>query len=100
MTSAELASFACKQCDRIFDDGRKLGGHVRQSHPSRVKDSSILLSDAAGEDELAAKVLEMWENGAGPYAIVTSLRLHPKFVKEVLKEYDELTNEWKKFREA
>jgi hypothetical protein len=73
---------------------------VRQSHPNGMKGSPIRLSASAEEDELAAKGLEMWERGAGPYAIVTTLRVHPRFAKEVLKEYDELTNEWKNFREA
>jgi len=48
----------------------------------------------------ASKVLEMWKGGAEPFDILTSLKLHPRFVKEVLKEYDELLNEWKRFKEA
>ncbi len=45
---------------------------------------------------MAARVLEMWREGMEPYSIVTSLRVHPLFVRSVLKEYDELLSEWRK----
>ena len=45
-------------------------------------------------------VLELWKSGSDPLAVISSLRVHPRFVKEVLKEYDELLNEWKRFKEA
>ena len=48
----------------------------------------------------ASKVLEMWKGGAEPFDILTSLKLHPRFVKEVLKENDEILNECKRFKEA
>ena len=54
----------------------------------------------SADDEAAARVLELWKAGEDPIAIVTTLRVHPRFVKEVLKEYDELINEWKKFNAA
>lgn len=25
--------FKCKYCDRKYDDGRKLGGHISRAHP-------------------------------------------------------------------
>ena len=49
-----------------------------------------------GEGEMAARVLELWRRGTEPYSIVVSLRVHPLFVRSVLKEYDELLSEWKK----
>jgi len=49
---------------------------------------------------MAARVLEMWREGTDPYKIVISLRVHPLFVRSVLKEYDELLNEWKQSSEA
>jgi hypothetical protein len=54
----------------------------------------------SADGESAARVLEMWKQGDDPLGIVSTLRLHPRFVKEVLKEYDELLTEWKKFKEA
>lgn len=44
--------------------------------------------------------MELWRAGEDPITVVETLRVHPRFVKEVLKEYDELLNEWKKFKEA
>ena len=98
---AELATFTCKVCGKTFNEGRRLGGHVRQAHsvprPSpQGEDRDIGRMDGAS----ASKVLEMWKDGAGPFEILTSLKLHPRFVKEVLKEYDELLNEWERFKEA
>ena len=52
------------------------------------------------EGEYAARVIELWKAGEDPITVVETLRVHPRFVKEVLKEYDELINEWKKFKEA
>ena len=54
----------------------------------------------SADGEYAARVLELWKDGEDPIAIVETLRVHPRFVKEVLKEYDELITEWKKFKEA
>ena len=104
MSSPELASFACKYCGRVFDDGRKLGGHVRQSHP-RLTNSSPLVATPTEirpsiDDEMAVRILESWRAGMEPLELVTTLRVHPRVVKEVLKEYDELLNEWKRFKEA
>ena len=59
-------------------------------------DSTLIVADG----EVAVRVLELWRAGVEPLEIVTTLRVHPRFVKDVLKEYDELMNEWKKFREA
>src|SRR5271170_2482824 len=98
MTPAELAQFHCRYCGKIFSDGRRLGGHVRQSHPV-VKPGVVqqaAMQSADGEN--AARVLELWKEGEDPITIVETLRVHPRFVKEVLKEYDELINEWKKFK--
>jgi hypothetical protein len=100
MTPAELAQFSCKYCGKSFNDGRRLGGHVRQAHPvlrnSPVQQASPLSADG----ELAAKVLELWKSGDDPLTVVATLRVHPRFVKEVLKEYDELITEWRKYKEA
>ena len=38
----------------------------------------------------------MWKGGRDPFSIVSSLRVQPGFVRKVLKDYDELLNEWKK----
>ncbi len=100
MSTAKLAVFACKFCGKGFDDGRKLGGHVRQSHSVQKRDSIVASPAPAGEGEIAARVLEMWKNGTEPFTIVLNLKVHPRFVREVLKEYDELLNEWRKFKEA
>lgn len=100
MTPAKLADYPCKYCGKSFSDGRRLGGHVRQSHQV-VKPGTIQHSVAPFADgEFAARVLELWKDGEDPITIVETLRVHPRFVKEVLKEYDELINEWRKFREA
>lgn len=100
MTPAELAQFPCKYCGKNFNDGRRLGGHVRQAHPV-VRPGALLQTTAASVDgELAAKVLELWQAGDDPLTVVATLRVHPRFVKEVLKEYDELITEWRKFKEA
>jgi hypothetical protein len=101
MTPAELAAFHCKYCGKSFSDGRRLGGHVRQSHPV-VKPGSGLqkVAQPSADGEFAARVLELWKAGEDPITIVETLRVHPRFVKEVLKEYDELITEWKKFKEA
>ncbi len=96
MATAQLAKFTCKYCGRGFDEGRKLGGHVRQRHQKAL----LAQSPISGEGEMAARVLEMWKGGTDPYSIITSLRIHPMFVSGVLKEYDELLNEWKKSSEV
>jgi len=73
---------------------------VRQSHQV-VKSGDSQQAEAPSTDgEFAARVLELWKDGEDPITIVETLRVHPRFVKEVLKEYDELINEWKKFKEA
>jgi len=100
-SEAELAVFTCKVCGRAFTEGRRLGGHVRQAHPPPKLEPQGNTRDAEKMDGVtASKVLEMWKDGAEPFEILTSLKLHPRFVKEVLKEYDELLNEWKRFKEA
>ena len=96
MAAPQLARFICQYCGRSYDEGRKLGGHVRQAHQKILPVKSPL----SGEGEMAARVLEMWREGTDPYKIVISLRVHPLFVRSVLKEYDELLNEWKNSSEA
>lgn len=100
MSPAELAVFTCKYCGRTFADGRRLGGHVRQSHPVMKPGTTQQAPRPTSEGECAARVLELWKAGEDPLTVVETLRVHPRFVKEVLKEYDELMNEWKKFKEA
>ena len=100
MSPAELAEFHCKYCGRTFGDGRRLGGHVRQSHPVMKPGITQQAPRPFSEGECAARVLELWKAGEDPITVVETLRVHPRFVKEVLKEYDELINEWKKFKEA
>jgi len=100
MASAKLAEFSCKYCGKTFSDGRKLGGHVRQVHPVVKPGTNQQAAALSTDGESAARVLELWKGGDDPLSIVTSLRVHPRFVKEVLKEYDELINEWQKFKEA
>jgi C2H2-type zinc finger len=98
---AVLAVFTCKVCGKTFNEGRRLGGHVRQAHPTpkpSVQEEERVIGDLDGMK--ASKVLEMWKGGAEPFEILTSLKLHPRFIKEVLKEYDELLTEWKRFKEA
>ena len=98
---AELTVFTCKVCGKTFDEGRRLGGHVRQAHSAPKSEAQMEKGDVGGLDgESASRVLEMWKGGAEPFDIVTSLKLHPRFVKEVLKEYDELLTEWKRFKEV
>ena len=98
---AELAVFTCKVCGKTFNEGRRLGGHVRQAHPTPKPGAQGEKRDVGDLDGVSAsKVLEMWKGGAEPFDILTSLKLHPRFVKEVLKEYDELLIEWKRFKEA
>jgi hypothetical protein len=98
---AELAVFTCKACGKTFNEGRRLGGHVRQAHPTPKPGAQEEKHDIGNLDGVSAsKVLEMWKGGAEPFDILTSLKLHPRFVKEVLKEYDELLMEWKGFKEA
>jgi hypothetical protein len=98
---AELAVFTCKVCGRTFDEGRRLGGHVRQAHPTQKPAAQEEKRDTGDLDGVSAsKVLQMWKGGAEPFDVVTSLKLHPRFVKEVLKEYDELLTEWRMFKEA
>jgi hypothetical protein len=98
---AELAVFTCKVCGKTFNEGRRLGGHVRQAHPTPKPVAQGEKRDIGDLDGVSAsKVLEMWKGGAEPFDILTSLKLHPRFVKEVLKEYDELLIEWKRFKEA
>jgi len=96
MTETQLARFTCRFCGKGFNDGRKLGGHVRQAHQKAIQPQSPI----SGEGEMAARVLEMWKEGNEPYSIITSLRVHPIFVRGVLREYDDLLNEWKKSSEA
>ncbi|HUI00332.1 MAG TPA: C2H2-type zinc finger protein [Nitrososphaerales archaeon] len=100
MTPAELAQFHCKYCGKTFSDGRRLGGHVRQLHPVVKPGSTTHATAPLAEGETAARILELWKAGDDPLTVVATLRVHPRFVKEVLKEYDELINEWKKFKEA
>jgi hypothetical protein len=100
MSPAELADFPCKYCGRSFSDGRRLGGHVRQSHPVVKVGAVQRVGTPLMEGEYAARVLELWKAGEDPITVVETLRVHPRFVKEVLKEYDELINEWRKFKEA
>lgn len=100
MTTPQLAVFTCKYCARTFADGRALGGHVRQAHPAKPAQVPQATPAPSGDGEIAAKVLELWKSGTDPFTVVSTLRVHPKVVKEVLKEYDELLNEWKKFKEA
>lgn len=100
MSQAELAGFRCRYCERTFSDGRRLGGHVRQAHPVMKPGSAQQMHRPFSEGECAARVLELWKEGQDPLTVVETLRVHPRFVKEVLKEYDELLNEWKKFKEA
>jgi hypothetical protein len=101
MIPAELAVFPCRHCGKTFSDGRSLGGHVRQAHPtSKPAIAPPSVAASPGEGEVAAQVLELWKSGTEPLAIISALKVHPRFVKEVLKEYDELLNEWKKFKEA
>lgn len=33
----ERNSYRCKICDRVFDDGRKLGGHISRAHKASPK---------------------------------------------------------------
>jgi len=73
---------------------------VRQSHPVVKPGPTPYAATPSAEGELAARVLELWKAGEDPIEVVETLRVHPRFVKEVLKEYDELINEWKKFKEA
>ena len=73
---------------------------MRQSHPVVKPGTTQYTATPSAEGELAARVLELWKTGEDPLAVVETLRVHPRFVKEVLKEYDELINEWKKFKEA
>jgi hypothetical protein len=97
---AELAVYTCKICGKTFDEGRRLGGHVRQAHPPATTEPQREFRDSEMDGVNASKVLEMWKAGAEPLDILTSLKLHPRFVKDVLKEYDELLTEWKGFKEA
>jgi hypothetical protein len=73
---------------------------VRQVHPIARPGIVTLHSAPSWDGEAAARVLELWKNGDDPLSIVSTLRVHPRFVKEVLKEFDELIIEWRKFREA
>ncbi len=95
MATTQLARFTCRYCGKGFDEGRKLGGHVRQKHQK----ANLAQSPISGEGELAARVLEMWRAGTDPYSIITSLRVHPRIVHDVLKHYDELLNEWRQSSE-
>jgi len=69
-------------------------------HPVLKPGAVHPLATPLADGEVAARVLELWKTGEDPLTIVGTLRVHPRFVKEVLKEYDELINEWKKFKEA
>jgi len=79
-----------------FVEGRTIGGHVRQKHQKQVP----VKTPMSLEGDMAARVLKMWRDGTDPYSIVITLRVHPVFVRGVLKEYDELLNEWKQSSEA
>ncbi len=72
---------------------------MRQSHPAKQRSIPAPASHSS-EGEAAARVLELWRSGNDPLTVISTLRVHPKFVKDVLAEYDGLLNEWKKFREA
>jgi hypothetical protein len=100
MSPAKLADFPCKYCGKSFSDGRRLGGHVRQSHQVVKPEESQRAVGSFSDGEYAARVLELWRAGEDPVTVVETLRVHPRFVKEVLREYDELLNEWKKFSVA
>jgi hypothetical protein len=100
MTPAELAEFPCKYCGKKFSDGRRLGGHVRQLHPVMKAGSAPQAAAPSADGEVAARVLDLWKAGEDPIAIVATLRVHPRFVKEVLREFDELVTEWRKFKVA
>lgn len=100
MAPAELANYTCRHCGKIFNEGRRLGGHIRQAHAQRLVDASVTNPPLTAEGELAARILEMWKKGSDPFGIVTALRVHPGFIKGVLKEYDELLNEWRRSTEA
>jgi hypothetical protein len=73
---------------------------VRQLHPVLKPGSIQQVAATSADGEVAAKVLDLWKAGEDPFSIVAALRVHPRFVKEVLKEYDELVNEWRKFKVA
>ena len=73
---------------------------MRQLHPVLKPTTVHQAVTQSADGEAAARVLELWKAGEDPLTIVGTLRVHPRFVKEVLKEYDELINEWKKFKEA
>ncbi len=100
MDPVQLTEFPCKHCGRSFNDGRKLGGHVRQVHRPDRQSSSQPAQASPPDGEIAARVLELWKSGSDPLTVISTLRVHPRMVKDVLKEYDELLNEWKKFKEA
>jgi hypothetical protein len=100
MSPAKLADFPCKYCGKSFSDGRKLGGHVRQSHQVVRPGDPRPAASPSSDGEYAARVLELWRAGEDPVTVVETLRVHPRFVKEVLREYDELLTEWKKFSVA
>jgi hypothetical protein len=100
MSPAKLADFPCKYCGKSFADGRRLGGHVRQLHQVVKAGEQQHGATPFADGECAARVLELWKAGVDPASVVETLRVHPRFVKEVLKEYDELLNEWKKFSVA
>lgn len=99
MSPVQVAEFPCKYCGKTFTDGRGLGGHVRQAHQDKQRTQPATTAQSS-DGETAARVLELWKSGSNPLAVISALRVHPRFVKEVLAEYDELLNEWKKFREA
>jgi len=99
MPASQLAAFTCKHCGKSFTDGRGLGGHVRQAHPKPVQKQAAF-ETPSGDGEIAARVLELWKSGSDPFKVISTLRIHPKVVKEVLREYDDLLNEWKQFKEA
>ena len=100
MSSAQLTEFPCRYCGKTFSDGRRLGGHVRQSHSTHKPAPALPAKEPPNDGEIAARVLELWKSGSDPLTVISALRVHPKVVKEVLKEYDDLLNEWKKFKEA
>src|ERR1019366_5034316 len=60
MSPAKLAEFPCKYCGKSFSDGRRLGGHVRQSHPVLKRGAAPQTANPFADGEYAARVMELW----------------------------------------